>query len=704
MNHVDQALPLRAFLDNASRRLVWLAALRGATAGLGLALATVVALAILQPERATRDMIGTAVLLAAIGLLLGATVAVLRRRGNHRVAFDIERRAPECRNIVITAAELLDAPERVEPYVGEVVRREATAKVAALDPAILFPARHAFAAFGALLIAWTLTLAIAASRDRANAPIFGATSSATAARVDQIDVVVTPPVYSGQPVQNLRDPVRIEALAGSRIELSIKAIADTIGLETLSGRQTLPVRDRRAIVVMQADADGFIAVEASSAGRAGARRLIGLSVTPDHPPRVRITAPGKDMFLSDAKRTIPVTIETDDDIGLGSLSLRYTRVSGSGERFTFIEGEVPLAVTRSDGRRWSARGELKLAALALEQGDMLVYRGVATDKRPGAAPTESDAFLVEITSPGMIAAEGFALDDQQDKYALSQQMVILKTERLIARSAGLSPESLTYHSQMIAAEQRAVRAEFVFMMGGEVAEEVIAAAGLTDINEEAEAANEADLGAGRMVNRGRIALVQSIRWMSRASTALNEADPVKALPQEKAALVALQQAFSRTRYLLRALTQRERLDLSRRLTGVLAAASRDVRTVGEPVTNPKVVALRRALAGIATLAGTPEVPADATSTTSRLAQSVLEVDPSALPLQKVAADLDRAAVAIGQSNRSDDARRLLDSVATQLAAILRAEMLLAPESRGSAELNAMQGALADALRRGRGGR
>jgi hypothetical protein len=319
---------------------------------------------------------------------------------------------------------------------------------------------------------------------------------------------------------------------------------------------------------------------------------------------------------------------------------------------------------------------------------MVVYRGAASDGRPGAALTESDAFIVEITSPLSIAAEGFSLDDQQDKYALSQQMVILKTERLLARAATMAPESLAYYSSNIAAEQRAVRAEFVFMMGGEVAEEVIAAAGLTDLDETREAEGESELAAGRMVNRGRVALVEAIRLMSRASTELNNSDPKAALPVEKQALVALQQAFSRTRYLLRALTQRERLDLSRRLTGVLSLAARDAQPAPNAPLDPAIVSLRRSLAEIASCS-TVVTLSEARGThapscdKARIAQDVLAVDPSDSTLKQVAAHLSESK---------------LDEAATALARALRARLPREDAITEPAELRRLRGALGDAMR------
>jgi hypothetical protein len=523
--------------------------------------------------------------------------------------------------------------------------------------------------------------------------------------VGAIQVVVTPPTYTRRPVQRLTNPSSIEAIAGSRISLSIRG--NDLRVETVEG--VLPcrpepfvagapqdrLRERPACTYdLRATADGFIAVRAGASNR----RLIGLTVTPDQTPRVRVTAPGKDMFIADLARKIPVEIDARDDIGLTTLKLRYTKVSGSGERFTFIDGEVPIAISRTDERDWKAKGTLDLGALKLEQGDMVVYRGAAADGRPGGALTESDAFIVEITSPLSIAAEGFSLDDQQDKYALSQQMVILKTERLLARAPTMAAESLAYYSSNIAAEQRAVRAEFVFMMGGEVAEEVIAAAGLTDLDETKEAEGESELAAGRMVNRGRVALVEAIRLMSRASTQLNASDPRSALPVEKQALIALQQAFSRTRYLLRALTQRERLDLSRRLTGVLSLAARDAQPAPTAPVDPAIVSLRRSLAEMASCvvlsetkdplwaqAG-PSLRSGRQCTRddrSRIAQDVLAVDPSDSTLKQVAARLNESR---------------LDEAATALTSALRARLPREDVSTEPAELRRLRGALSDAMR------
>ena len=105
-----------------------------------------------------------------------------------------------------------------------------------------------------------------------------------------------------------------------------------------------------------------------------------------------------------------------------------------------------------------------------------------------------------------------------------------------------------------------VRAEVVFLGGGEVADEV----------EEAASSNE--LTEGRLQNTGRAEMLRAINAMSRAEAELNGGRASEALVFERAALAALERAFDRRRYFLRTLSERTRIDPARRLTGDLTGA------------------------------------------------------------------------------------------------------------------------------------
>lgn len=685
------AASVRAFLARVSKRLAWRSAAEGAAAGVGAAIITMVA------RHPAPTSLGATLLVLFILVGIGLLISVYSRRNARRhVALLVERRTPQSRNLIVTADEL--AGRERTGYVDQLVFREAAQLVERLDPRVLVPTMNALVALGATTGVWLLLLMRPGGPIIPSSTAFLGNAGVTLPSIERVDVTVTPPPYSGRPTQTLHDPTRVEVLAGSSVALAIRASAASVSIETLASRDTVAMAASGAFTkTLVANADGYVAIEPAGGGRTGARRLIGLTVIPDAPPRVKITAPGRDTYLRDGHATLDVAIDAADDIGLANLTLKYTKVSGSGERFTFAEGNVPLRVTRTDARTWTARVSWPLDSLALEPGDMVVYRAIAADHRPGSAPVESDSYIAEVLSPGGVAAPGFAMDPEQERYAVSQQMVILKTERLQARKATMSAEDYTNEAQEIAVEQRKVRAEFVFMLGGELADAPDLATSMTDLNEEAEAAGEEDLLAGRAANAGHIALLRAIRAMSRAATSLTTADLPPALTHERAALKQLEAAFSRTRILLRALTTRERLDLSRRLTGVLTDAARETHPNAAPEADSRTIALRRALSGVAALGGTRRLgPSDAAQA-SALAERVLQVDASAKQLQDVSAQLANAATALS-NGQSDEARGLIDRATTGLASAIRGELLDAPHDARRIEDALLQGALRDAVR------
>jgi hypothetical protein len=216
-----------------------------------------------------------------------------------------------------------------------------------------------------------------------------------------------------------------------------------------------------------------------------------------------------------------------------------------------------------------------------------------------------------------------------------------------------------------------VKAEFVFMTGGEVEDEV------------AEAQHSHELAEGRMENSAQVELLTAIREMSRAEARLNAADTAAALTFERAALAALQRAFDRRRYLLRTLPERTRIDLSRRLTGELATARSSTATAS----TPDKPLLQEARAVLQELRDDEAV----TNNRARLAARLLALGPNDEALQKAALQLTAA---------SDDASR---HAAVQLSQ--RAVAALLKEAMGARapvviERDPLTGRLVQELSRG----
>jgi hypothetical protein len=684
----DAAL-VREFLGRVRRRLTLLAAARGAAIGLGAAILLALGG---WPSRQSSIVIA---MLGIAAAMVGSLISVLSTAAHRRrAATVVERRVPESRNLLVTTAELLDQPS--DDYVLSVVFGRAARLIGRIDLGTLFPARNVVLAMAVAATAWLLVVGRSSIPIPASLRAIGSGAAATPS-LDAIDVTVTPPAYLGRAPQTYRDPRRVDAMVGSEIAVSVRARADRVVMEALSSSDTLSGRGERFAGKLIADADGFIALQPSAKGRVGERRLIGLTMLRDSLPRVRIATPGRDQRLASGHAALDVAIDATDDFGLASLTLRFTKVSGSGERFAFSEGQVPLSIVRRDARSWTARARWVLDSLELEPGDMVVYRAVAADRRAVGGSAESDSYIAEVLAPGGVAAAGFAIDPEQERYAVSQQMVILKTERLIARRTTLSTQDLADESQQLAAEQRKVRAEFVFMLGGELADDPELAASMTEINEEEEAARESEILEGRTANAGHVALLRAIRAMSRASAALTAGDPTTALPHERAALQQLERAFSHSRILLRALTTRERLDPSRRLTGVLGDAVGEAGRMAEASAAPLVVTLRRSLTDLTTLAALRTYDAGVAARISALAERLLRIDPSSRALQSTSTELGAAAKA-SSDGRADAVRAALDRSSIAIVAMLRRELPESPRRSSDLEESRMQGALVEALR------
>jgi hypothetical protein len=600
------------------------------------------------------EAFGWGLVAAAISPLAGATVAVAvaawrwSTTTSSSTVVRLERAYPEARNLFVTADELARHVLRAKPDARARVFADAARDVERVDLGAAFPtARLVWIALFAALT-WSgveiahlwrqgVSHAGASVRSGGNSP----SSAPNGARL-QVTAAIQPPAYTGLMETTVVDPDQIQTIEGSVVSLSIEASSDRVSIEH-DGRSRTLTRDAggRFADRLQLSRTGFLAVTTGDGGR----KTIPIVVSPDALPSVRLTAPGRDLVYSGGNPRIAFDARATDDFGLRSLALRYTKVTGSGENFEFQEGEIPLALKPASVRDWSGSASRSLAELGLKDGDLIVYRAVAADARPGDGSASSDAFIIEISRLGVAAGDAFTLPEEESKYALSQQMLIVKTERLHQRRGSLAADVLAEASLNLAVEQRMIRAEFVFMLGGEINDE------------EVEAEQSVELQAGRLQNRGQRDLRAATIAMSQAEKLLTGANTADALVAERAAVTALQRAFSRDRYILRALATRSQLDPARRLTGGLADATGWRRTLPDAAVNRRAALLQDLLRGIAELVATQATATPVVSDFSRtralvLAEEAIRIDPSSAPLREAATELQRAADTADPAARS----------------------------------------------------
>jgi hypothetical protein len=723
-------------------------------------------------------------LLVLVGGAVGAGWAARQRgtaTGGELVAGArvFEAGHPGARNLVRTAAELLEEeparpgadPPRIagSDAVRQAIVDDAAREAEGASPRTLLPAeRPLLGAFGALALGAVVILASATGPLASGPPALagggtggapgGAGDAGTGAMAAELTIVAEPPAWVGGASRTFVDPDEVELLEGGRLRIQVDfsggAPPAGVQVETVEGVRALePVPgEARWEVALAAEGDGFLAFEALDAeGTVGWRHLAGLLLRPDQSPVVRIVEPGRDLRFAHGDQVLEVVVEATDDHALAELELVYTRVSGFGELFEFEEGEIPLQVERHGPASWTGRATWSLAPLTLDRGESVVYHARARDRRPGAEAATSETWMVEVLGGDPGSSGGFASDDELSRYALSQQMVNVMMERLEGARDSLSAEDFLDEVMTVAAAQRRVRAEFIFMLGGELADDAHAYddpltgdqrdplvdpladpghhdpdhgdpdhahgdpdAGLQDLHEEAHARADQDAAEGRLAQQGRQELSRAVMAMSRVATFLLASDLPPARDEGQVALEHLQRAFSASRYILRAMTEREELDLARRLTGVRVDVLPDRRAGLEPPPDPHLAGLREVLAGVAQAAGgrslspaevgsrapgaaagssagpSPESGADPLVT---LASRLLALAPTDPEHRALAGILRDAAEERDPVRRQAEVTRAFEA----LSVLVRARMEAAPEALPSPGARRIRGALGELL-------
>jgi hypothetical protein len=253
----------------------------------------------------------------------------------------LEHANASCRNVVITAEELLRHSERASPWIRERVLHDAARSAEGASARAAVPLTRAAVALAAML---TIVLAVQTLRPARGQGVSSDAPTSIDAGPEPLRIVatVTPPAYTGRPRVERADPARLEAIQGSIVHLTLSHHPENWRVRY--GTQSLRLAESTAGSTTQTvvGESGYFAIEPTTGAQAD-RRLIPVAVSPDRAPVIRLETPGRDLLLPDARSTVDVGITAADDLGLQSLELRYTKVSGSGEQFEFQEGTVPIA-------------------------------------------------------------------------------------------------------------------------------------------------------------------------------------------------------------------------------------------------------------------------------------------------------------------------------------------------------------------------
>ena len=530
-----------------TQRILGAAALTQAFAwGLAAALAIVATISFLS--LAIPRLRTDSALYGTIALIVGAAVAAaILWRSRHfvstnRVALWIEERIPELHYSLVTAME-----QRESPFAEGMERAVAQQNVGGVTLAAL---RRGWMAAAAALVAALLLLYVSPSaafgRGGASSRFgrFGGTSGVPAAsRLDDIQVLITPPAYAGGRATTLDDPSSIAALTGSSIAIRGKGSA-----AGLTATVSAPVR------ISGLDGGWSVSFEMPAKPAPLAlrdrsyERIIVLDPRADAAPKIVLTSPLRDTTLRAPRLVVQLNATATDDIGLDAGHFEYLITTGSGE--IFKARTITTPVVRFGGSRISLISvTLDLASLQLGEGDIVSMRAIAQDGNTLSGPgvATSDTRTIRIARAGeydSLAIEA-AAPQPIDSSATSQRMLIVMTEQLVREQPKLTRQELVKRSTEIGDLEERIRRRVHEILTDNPEEIVAEKPGDSAATIEQMEAPEQITGAKNPD------LVTAYNALWQAVRSLQIAEPAPALPPMRVALKALDRARLANRLYLR---------------------------------------------------------------------------------------------------------------------------------------------------------
>ncbi len=581
-----------------------LAALLGVVAALAL-----LDLVIVFPP-AARRLLRLLPLLAGALPLLRALRQLVPGPDDRRIALLVEERHQELDGLLSTALEPIGGGT------GEVARaflRRAESRLATLELADLAPfrLRPAASVLGVALVMATLALALTPDGGAgiwrrwarlASEPARGVVATGsmvgTGARLGgagadearhpgfgTVRVFIEPPAYSGLAPWEWTGAGALAGLPGSRVRVqgalpggTERVVARVIGGREITVRNGVaPSRTWTAAWTI-APGERGLSLEGTAAGDVVSRRVLPLTILTDDPPLVELDAPAADLVVAMPRGESVVRARARDDYGVGEFELAWIRSRGSGESFSFDEGRWEWTRVARAGSSIQGEYRLDLGAAGLEPGDVVHLRAVARDRNTVTGPGEgvSRTRVIRVARAEEMAEAttlvGFPIEAEREP-VLSQRMVILLTERLLAAAPSLTRDSLLAAAAGIADEQARLRRQ----VGDQALAPTTGAADSQDDGHD----HDHDADPVLAVNRP---LLQAYNVMWSAEGELRLAELKAALPYQYEALRILQEARQAQRVFLRGRVQVAPIDLAAaRGTGKLDDAAPAPRAPGGAV-------------------------------------------------------------------------------------------------------------------------
>ena len=612
-----------------ARSALLLALLASALLHAAAAFALVLGLAALLDSAASAGLTlrKAVVPLGLLAAVVAAAVRLWRGRGAvglTGVALFIEEQNPALHYALVTSVEPAGPCDAA--LLDHAVERSwaAAALHAPIRRALIPPLLLALVLLGLLLVLPRAVITRILNPRAGDALLAPRGPGAPGSRLTPLVVIVIPPAYAGLPTETLEEPLSVRALVGSAIQLRGRGASqagESLLVETPGGPLPPAIVADTWSVSLRMPVQAQV-VRLTDRGRS---RLLTLEPVLDAAPAVLLGSPERDTTYGQPRGIISVEASASDDIGIGRIWVELMLTTGGGERFSTTTRS--LAVVSPGGARTGAASvTIRLDTMRLGPGDVMNLRAVARDGNTVTGPGEgsSETRTIRIHDPSLADAIPIvpASVAVLDTTVLSQRMLIIRAETLLARRRRMPADSFRAQSLRLGERQ--------LMLYDRVQALIL------------ELETATDVGFVGETEESRLLRVAGVA-MRRAEDELRKIRVAEAIPEMYRALDALDKGRTSRRLYLRGMLPRIVVDLDQvRLKGT-DSASAGPRQARPPLADPRRALLIR-LDRIRSEAG----PGALADSLTMLRAAALTAAPDAAPalaraLQAIRAGTDPAA-------------------------------------------------------------
>ena len=287
----------------------------------------------------------------------------------------------------------------------------------------------------------------------------------TAVSIQEIDITVSPPAYTGRKAYRAEQPnLRVEQGATVTWRIKTNRPARSLQLVLNEGKPTALTSQNGSYTLSRTFTEPALYHIAVNGQKSA---YYTLEIIPDEAPTIQITKPEQytEILFGDPQR-VTIRAELADDYGLRDASMIATVAKGTGEAVKFREEKISLGFS-GQRRSFSVNKTIDLQKLGMTYGDELYFYLQAWDNHRGY--TRSETYFVQIEDTTIVES----MDDLTmgvnpvPEYFRSQRQIIIDTEKLIKEQKSLPRAVFEERGNNLGVDQKLLRLRYGKFLGEE---------------------------------------------------------------------------------------------------------------------------------------------------------------------------------------------------------------------------------------------